>query len=595
MLVLVGNKHAAAQSAANVLVIVNDASEASRTVSDYYIHKRNVPPANVCHVTTKTDETITRAEFELRIMQPIGRCITAAFAQDRILYIVLTKGMPIRIEGTTGREGTVASVDSELTLLYRRLLGVVVRPEGPVPNPYFLGAQPDSRGHPFTHERADIYLVTRLDGFTVDDVLKLIDHGMTDRTNGRIILDEKGHTPDKGNEWLAAAAKELKALGFSGAELDTNDAPVTHKTAVMGYYSWGSNDPAIKIRHFDLAFVPGAIGAMYVSSDARTLKEPPAEWTIGVWDKPATYYAGSPQSLMGDLIRDGITGVAGHVAEPYLDATIRPDVLFPSYVVGATLAEAFYQAMPYLSWQTIVVGDPLCAPFRQGVLAPDAIEKGIDVRTELPAIFSARRLDLMTRSGVKVEAAAATLRAESRMNRQNVDGAIEALEQATAAEPRLVADQSLLATLYLSRNQYDKAVERYRKVVEITPNDVMALNNLAYTLAVQQNSPQEALPFAQRAVALAAKEPVIRDTLAWVQHLLKDDAEAMSSARIASAGAPANADVRWHTAVILAANNELADAQAELDAALKLNPKVGDTKEVQQLRERLAGDKGRRD
>jgi len=48
--------------------------------------------------------------------------LTGNFAQDRILYIVLTKGIPLRVNGTSGQDGTIASVDSELTLLYRKLV-----------------------------------------------------------------------------------------------------------------------------------------------------------------------------------------------------------------------------------------------------------------------------------------------------------------------------------------------------------------------------------------------------------------------------------------------------------------------------------------
>ena len=97
--------------------------------------------------------------------------------------------------------------------------------------------------------------------------------------------------------------------------------------------------------------------------------------------------AASFQSLAGDLIRDGITGVAAHVAEPYLDATIRPQILFPAYLAGFNLVESFYLAMPFLSWQTIVVGDPLCTPFPRKALSSDQLYKGIDPQTELPAIL----------------------------------------------------------------------------------------------------------------------------------------------------------------------------------------------------------------
>ena len=57
-------------------------------------------------------------------------------------------------------------------------------------------------------------------------------------------------------------------------------------------------------------------------------------------------FAGSSQSLSGDLVRSGATGVAGQVAEPYLDGAIRPDILFPVVHFGFNLAEAFYLRPP---------------------------------------------------------------------------------------------------------------------------------------------------------------------------------------------------------------------------------------------------------
>src|SRR6185436_10579103 len=125
---------------------------------------------------------------------------------------------------------------------------------------------------------------------------------------------------------------------------------------------------------------------------------PPAQWTLGRWEDTRTYFEGSPQSLSGDLIRAGVTGVAGHVAEPYLDATVRPDVLFPAYVAGFNLVESFYLAMPYLSWQTVVIGDPLCAPFRQRTLPAQEIDRGIDAATELPTFASARILQTLSKA-----------------------------------------------------------------------------------------------------------------------------------------------------------------------------------------------------
>jgi hypothetical protein len=44
---------------------------------------------------------------------------------------------------------------------------------------------------------------------------------------------------------------------------------------------------------------------------------------------------------------------------------VRPQTLFPAYLSGFNLAESFYLSIPALSWQTVVIGDPLCRPFKQ--------------------------------------------------------------------------------------------------------------------------------------------------------------------------------------------------------------------------------------
>lgn len=57
---------------------------------------------------------------------------------------------------------------------------------------------------------------------------------------------------------------------------------------------------------------------------------------------------------------EGVTSATGQVYEPYLTFCPRPDILLPAYLSGCNLAESFYLSIPALSWQNIVVGDPLC-------------------------------------------------------------------------------------------------------------------------------------------------------------------------------------------------------------------------------------------
>jgi hypothetical protein len=76
------------------------------------------------------------------------------------------------------------------------------------------------------------------------------------------------------------------------------------------------------------------------------------------------------------------------VYEPYLETCVRPQYLFPAYVRGLNLAESFYSAIPLLSWQTVVVGDPLTAPFPGTPLPAAEVDPPKDPATGLPMFFA---------------------------------------------------------------------------------------------------------------------------------------------------------------------------------------------------------------
>jgi uncharacterized protein (TIGR03790 family) len=69
------------------------------------------------------------------------------------------------------------------------------------------------------------------------------------------------------------------------------------------------------------------------------------------------------QSHMGDLIANGLTGAEGYVAEPTLNAIVGIAFNISHYEEGYTLAESFYAGTPYIGWEGIIIGDPLCAPY----------------------------------------------------------------------------------------------------------------------------------------------------------------------------------------------------------------------------------------
>ena len=392
-----------AQTAQNVAVVINDASPESKEVGEYYVNARSIPAENVIHIQTAPADIVQPAAFVATIQQPIAAALTKGNLQDRILYLVLTKGIPLQIAGTGGQDGTVASVDSELTLLYRRMTGVTASPGGRIDNPYYLGAKPLTEARLFTHRDMDIYLVSRLDAFTVEEAKALVDRAGQTAREGRIVLDQRDALVNRlGEDWLGLAAERLTKAGHGERVVfETTPKPARDISSVMGYFSWGSADPQNRVRRVKMDFVPGAIAAMFVSTDARTFKEPPAAWMPLNLDERSTWFGGSSQSLLGDLIREGVTGAAGQVSEPYLQSAVRPEILFPAYLAGFNLVEAFYLAIPHVSWQTVVIGDPLCAPFARRSLAPSDIDTGLNPELSLPGFFGKRRQAVVAASDAR--------------------------------------------------------------------------------------------------------------------------------------------------------------------------------------------------
>ena len=340
------------QTANNVLVVVNDSSALSRSVGEYYARKRAVPVRNVCHIKASTEESISRDEYNRRIAAPVAACLIQRKLRESVLYMVTTAGVPLSISGETGPSGDAASVDSELTLLYSDMREPRRYFRGSVPNPMFGRLE-----HPFNHKDFPIYLVTRLAGYDFADIRGLVDRALLARNRGKFVFDLADAGDPTGDDWLRAAARRLPR---DRVVLEETKEVLYGQKDVIGYASWGSNDRNRHRRSLGYQWLPGAVATEFVSTNARTFNRPPDSWAFGTWSDRSTWFAGAPQSLIGDYIHEGVTGVTGHTTEPFLMTCPRPEYLFGAYVRGRDLAESYYLSIPVLSWQNIVVGDPLC-------------------------------------------------------------------------------------------------------------------------------------------------------------------------------------------------------------------------------------------
>jgi uncharacterized protein (TIGR03790 family) len=585
-----------AQSGENVAVVINDASPASRTIGEHYIAKRGVPASNVIHINTTQDEEVDRRTYTTAVELPVRAHIVQQRQHDRILYIVLTKGVPLRISGSGGPYGTYASVDAELMLLYRRMTGDAVSPLGAVDNPYFLNTNEVSEARPFTHREHDLYLVTRLDGYTVEDVLALIDRATAPAVAGDILLTtEKPPRSQSVNDWLTAAAARLAKQQY-GPRVFIEDAAVAgEERAVFGFFASSSRTPSGPPQR--MHFVPGSLAARFADADARTFKEAA---------KVADAIVPRRDLLLADLVRAGITGAAGFIGDPNGGSIVRPDILFPAYVAGFNLAEAFYMAMPHLSRRTVVIGDPLCAPYRRKTLSDSELESAHDPVMEMSADFARRRLASLRREYPHVPAGAfmLSIRANSLYQSGELEAARHLLEAATAFAPDFASGHAQLAVMYDQVQNYDMAIERYRRALDVQPAYVrsevveisnagvmevrlLALNNLAFDLAVHRHAPEEALPFARKALTFAPQDPDLLDTLGWIEHLVGDDNNAIVHLRAAVARTPANADVWLHAAIVAAAFDLRVEAEKYLTTAIQLNGALETSAEVAAVRARF--------
>lgn len=338
-----------------VAVIYNNNSDDSVKVARAYQAARDLTPQQLIRVTCTLDEQIPELQYREHIEKVVKARLVSAPLKGKIDYLVICKGVPLRIE-----EGGY-SVDSFL-MAYELSLKPMAQQITQADfkrcaNPYF------GKREAFSHARYGFYLVSRLDGFRLDDALALISRATNARAEkGVFLLDQdpskNGPGAKQFNDGMARAAEQLERNKFE-ARLDASPLFVGGSTGLMGYYSWGSNDQKFKWESFhSLRFRPGAIAETCVSTSARTFKYVERQ---------------TRQSLIADLISQGVTGVKGYVSEPYTVALCPPDILFDRYTSGYNLAESFWMATPLLKWKDIVIGDPLCAPYAKKTSPPPAL------------------------------------------------------------------------------------------------------------------------------------------------------------------------------------------------------------------------------
>lgn len=125
-----------------------------------------------------------------------------------------------------------------------------------------------------------------------------------------------------------------------------------------------------------------------------------------------------------------------------------------------------------------------------------------------------------------------------------------------------------------------------RQLLVYDQSNLMALNNLAWLLS--ERDPAKAADYAALALKLAPALPSVLDTYGWVKWQLKDGPAALASLQRAHQGSPADPEIAFHYAAVLAGSNRRAEAQKVLAAALTGARAFQDKAKAQELSRKLA-------
>jgi putative PEP-CTERM system TPR-repeat lipoprotein len=145
-----------------------------------------------------------------------------------------------------------------------------------------------------------------------------------------------------------------------------------------------------------------------------------------------------------------------------------------------------------------------------------------------------------------------------------------------------------LGDQYVALQQYDKAVPVYQEVVRAMPDNVQALNNLAWAMA-QSGRANDALPHARKAAALAPDSAAVLDTLGATLVRAGQPAEAVAPLRRAVEKAPNIPPIEFHLAEALAKQGQRDEARKLLRRALSAKEPFSERADAEKLLQELGG------
>jgi Flp pilus assembly protein TadD len=131
---------------------------------------------------------------------------------------------------------------------------------------------------------------------------------------------------------------------------------------------------------------------------------------------------------------------------------------------------------------------------------------------------------------------------------------------------------AILGSLEEAKGDDVKAMDYYKKTLQLDGNNAAASNNLAFLMVENGQNADVALSLAQAARRSLPDSPESADTLAWVNYYEGNYSEARDLLEDALKAEPNNASFHFHLGMVFSKLNDKADATTHLKKAASLAP-----------------------
>jgi Flp pilus assembly protein TadD len=162
----------------------------------------------------------------------------------------------------------------------------------------------------------------------------------------------------------------------------------------------------------------------------------------------------------------------------------------------------------------------------------------------------------------------------------NTAKAVAKWQQWTKDHPTDVRGFVLLGSLQESQGDRNGAIDSYKKVLAIQPEQPIAANNLAFLMVETGQNLDVALSLAQTARRVMPNSPSSADTLAWVYYQKGNYLSARDLLEDAVKTAPNDAAIQYHLGMTYAKLSKTTDAVTHLKKASTLAPNTQTAKDA---------------